>query len=336
MGRGLKVTGPEGPTTKSTKESKEQSNKGLPFLTDAVIADRESRFARNGTEELESFVGYPHRSGEREETMDYQHLRYEQTGNIAILTLNRPDIRNAFTDQPILEEMLDVLGKVQGDPSVGVMILTGAGSAFSAGGNVKDMADKEGMFSGDPDQVRQNYRSGIQRIPLAMEKLDVPTIAAVNGPAIGAGCDLACMCDLRVASEKARFGETFVSLGIIPGDGGAYFLPRVVGFSKALELAFTCRVIDAAEALRIGLVNEVVPEDRLLDRAMEVAREIAKHPARTLRIAKRLFYSAQGMNLETVLEMSATYQALCHHTPEHRDALEAFLALQREKSRKKG
>jgi enoyl-CoA hydratase/carnithine racemase len=266
--------------------------------------------------------------------MDYQHLRLEMADNVAVLTLNRPDIRNAFSDQPIIEEMLDALEKVQGDRSVGVMILTGAGSAFSAGGNVKDMANRDGMFSGDPNQVRENYRRGIQRIPLAMEKLDVPTIAAVNGPAIGAGCDLACMCDLRIASDRARFGETFVSLGIIPGDGGAYFLPRVVGFSKALELALTCRVIDAAEALRIGLVSEVIPEDRLLGRAMEVAREIAKHPARTLRIAKRLFTSAQGMGLEAVLEMSAAYQALCHHTPEHMQALDAFLAKQRDRGAK--
>lgn len=267
--------------------------------------------------------------------MDYQHILFEKKDRVGVLTLNRPDIRNAYTDQPIIEEMLDVLDKVQGDPSIAVLVLTGAGSAFSAGGNVKDMAGKQAMFSGDPAQVRQNYRDGIQRVPLAMERLDVPTIAAVNGPAIGAGCDLACMCDIRLASERARFGETFVSLGIIPGDGGAFFLPRVVGFSKALELAFTCRVIDAAEALRIGLVSEVAPADRLLERAMEVAEEIARHPARSLRMAKRLFYSARGMSLENVLEMSAAYQALCHHMPEHGSALEAFLAQQQTAGRKK-
>lgn len=267
--------------------------------------------------------------------MNYEHLLLEQRGTIAIVTLNRPDIRNAFTDQPIIEEMLDVIQNVQGDPSISVMILTGGGSAFSAGGNVKDMANKQGMFAGDPAEVRQGYRNGIQRIPLAMEKLDVPTIAAVNGPAIGAGCDLSCMCDIRIASEKARFGETFVSVGIIPGDGGAYFLPRIVGFAKALEMAFTCRVIGAEEALRIGLVSEVVPPDRLLERSLEVAEEIAKQPARILRLAKRLFYATRGMSLEAVLEMSAAYQALCHHTPEHMAALESFFAQQREKTQKK-
>jgi enoyl-CoA hydratase/carnithine racemase len=267
--------------------------------------------------------------------MSYEHLLFEKRGKVAILTLNRPDIRNAYTDLPIIEEILDAIQRVQNDPSVSVMILTGAGSAFSAGGNVKDMYNKQGMFGGDPAEVRQGYRHGIQRIPLAMEKLDVPTIAAVNGPAIGAGCDLTCMCDIRIASEKARFGETFVSVGIIPGDGGAYFLPRVVGFAKALEMAFTCRVIDAGEALRIGLVSEVVPAEQLLERALEVADEIARQPARILRLAKRLFYASQGMNLESVLEMSAAYQALCHHTPEHLEALETFFSQQRAKVQSK-
>ncbi len=190
------------------------------------------------------------------------------------------------------------------------------------------MYKKEGMFSGDPGDVRQNYRKGIQRVTLAFQRLDVPTIAAVNGPAVGAGCDLTCMCDIRIASEKARFGETFVSVGLIPGDGGAFLLPRVVGFSKALEMAFTCRVIDAAEALRIGLVSEITPHERLMERAMEVAAEIAQHPGRILRLAKRLFYLSQGRSIEETLELSCSFQALCHHSPEHMAALEAFFARQ--------
>jgi enoyl-CoA hydratase/carnithine racemase len=194
------------------------------------------------------------------------------------------------------------------------------------------MQQRKAMFGGDPARIRENYRNGIQRIPLALQHLDVPIIAAVNGAAIGAGCDLACMCDIRIASEKARFGETFVSLGLIPGDGGAYFLPRVVGFAKALELALTARVIDAREALGIGLVNEVTAPDRLLDRCREIAAEIARHPARTLRLAKRLFYLAQGKSLEETLELSASFQALCHHSAEHAAALEAFLEQQRERS----
>jgi enoyl-CoA hydratase/carnithine racemase len=263
------------------------------------------------------------------EAMEYQEVLFEVHDRIALLTLNRPDIRNAITDARIIDEIVDVCERVQKEESISVLIVTGAGSAFSAGGNVKDMLEKKGMFSGDPDQVRENYRNGIQRIPLAVHRLDVPTIAAVNGPAIGAGCDLTCMCDIRIASEQARFGETFVSVGLIPGDGGAYFLPRVVGFSKACELAFTCRVIDAQEALRIGLVSEVTAQEKLRDRCMEIAAEIAKHPARILRLAKRLFHLSQGKSLEETLELSAAYQALCHHTPEHMAALEAFFAKQR-------
>jgi enoyl-CoA hydratase/carnithine racemase len=266
--------------------------------------------------------------------MSFKEILFEKKGNIAVLTLNQPDTRNAITDKGIIDEIVDAVQMVQADQSVSVLIVTGAGSAFSAGGNIKDMYNKEGMFAGDPDTVRENYRKGIQRIPMAFQRLDVPTIAAVNGPAIGAGCDLTCMCDIRIAGEKARFGETFVSVGLIPGDGGAFFLPRAVGFSKALELALTCRVIDAAEALRIGLVSEVVPQEKLMDRSMEVAAEIARHPARILRLAKRLFYQAQNKTLEETLEVSAAYQALCHHSPEHMAALEAFFAQQRSRSQK--
>lgn len=262
--------------------------------------------------------------------MPYEEILFEQKEAVAVLTLNRPDIRNAITGDRMIREIEDVCREVQENQKVCALIITGAGSAFSAGGNVKDMKERKGMFSGGPGELRENYRKGIQRIPLALSRIDVPTLAAVNGPAIGAGCDLACMCDIRVAGDKAKFGETFAAVGLIPGDGGAFFLPRVVGFSRALELAFTCRVIDAPEALRIGLVSEVTPQDKLLDRSMEIAEEIARQPAGTLRMAKRLFYFAQGKSLEETLEVSAAMQALCHHTDEHAEALEKLL------NRKKG
>lgn len=276
----------------------------------------------------------PRRNGkhDRPAKTEYREIIFEQKEAIAVLTLNRPDIRNAFTHQEMIDEIVDACQRVQDAESVSVLVVTGAGSAFSAGGNVKDMYKKEGMFLGDPNDVRQNYRKGIQRVTLAFQRLDVPAIAAVNGAAMGAGCDLTCMCDIRIASEKALFGETFVSVGLIPGDGGAFLLPRIVGFSKALELAFTCRVIDAAEALRIGLVSEVTPPEKLLDRAMEVAAEISQHPARILRLAKRLFHLSQGRSLEETLELSCFFQALCHHSPEHMAALEALFARQRNRS----
>lgn len=260
--------------------------------------------------------------------MSYQEILFERRGAVACLTLNRPDIRNAITSELMISEIIDVCENTQADDGIKVLLVTGAGSAFSAGGNVKDMYEKEGMFAGNPEQLCENYRRGIQRIPLAFSRLDAPVIAAVNGAAIGAGCDLACMCDIRIASERAQFGETFVSVGLIPGDGGAFFLPRIVGFAKACELTFTARVIDANEALRIGLVNEVVPHDKLLERSQQIAEEIARQPGKILRMAKRLLYLSQGKTLQDVLELSAAYQALCHHSPEHREALEAFFARQ--------
>ena len=265
--------------------------------------------------------------------MDYREIVFEQHGSIAYLTLNRPDIRNAITSDLMITEIVDVCTRSQADDTIKVLVVSGAGSCFSAGGNVKDMHERKGMFSGNPEQLRDNYRKGIQRIPLAFSQLDVPTIAAVNGPAIGAGCDLACMCDIRVASDKAKFGETFVSVGLIPGDGGAFFLPRIVGFAKACELTFTSSIIDAEEALRIGLVNEVVTPERLLERSRQMAEEIARQPGKILRMAKRLLYLAQGKTLQDTLELSAAFQALCHYSPEHREALEAFFARQKEKSK---
>jgi len=268
--------------------------------------------------------------------MTWKEIVFEKKGAVATLTLNRPDVRNALTDERMIREIEEACREVQNDESVCALILTGAGSAFSAGGNVKDMKDRKGMFAGGADRVRENYRNGIQRIPRAVTALDVPTIAAVNGPAIGAGCDLACMCDLRIAGERARFGETFAAVGLIPGDGGAYFLPRVVGFSRALELAFTCRILDAREALEIGLVGEVVPQETLMDRCLEQAALIARQPARTLRMAKRLFYMAQGKTLEETLEMSASMQGLCHHMPEHDRALEVLLSRKKYQGRMPG
>jgi enoyl-CoA hydratase/carnithine racemase len=141
--------------------------------------------------------------------MECRHILFEQSGPVAVLTLNRPEIRNALTGLEMIDEIEAVCKKVQTDSDVSVLIVTGAGPAFSGGGNVKDMFNKSSMFSGDPAQIRENYRSGIQRIPLAFHRLDVVTIAAVNGPAIGAGCDLACMCDIRLASEKARFAFSY-------------------------------------------------------------------------------------------------------------------------------
>lgn len=256
--------------------------------------------------------------------MDFTEILFERKDRIAVLTLNRPDIRNAISSIEIIEEMESVCRMVNNDMSINVLIITATDPAFSAGGNVKEMAEKKGMFGGTPAQVMENYRKNIQRIPLAVHEIEVPTIAAVNGPAIGAGCDLALMCDMRIASERAKFGETFLSVGLIPGDGGAYFLPRAVGMARACEMTFTGEIVDAEKALDIGLVNDVAPHDTLIDRAMALAEKIANKPPEALRMAKRLLYAGQTVSLRQLLDQSAGFQALCHHTDDHMEALNAM------------
>jgi enoyl-CoA hydratase/carnithine racemase len=256
--------------------------------------------------------------------MKYTQIRFDLQDSIAVLTINRPDIRNAITGPDMIQEIEDACRRVNADMSIRVMIITAEDPSFSAGGNVKDMARKEGMFSGTPARVMENYRDNVQRIPLAVHEVAVPTIAAVNGPAIGAGCDLALMCDMRIASEKAKFGETFLTVGLIPGDGGAYFLPRVVGMARACELTFTGDVIDAQKAMAIGLVNDVAAHDRLMEKTLALAKKIAAKPPEALRMAKRLLYMGQSLTLRQLLEQSAAYQALCHHTEDHMEALSAM------------
>ncbi len=245
---------------------------------------------------------------------------------IATITLNRPEMRNPISDMDLIEALLETLQAMEDDPAVRVAILTGAGPAFSAGGNLKAMKpDSGGLNASLPARTRRNYKSGIQRLPLAFAALEVPVIAAVNGPAIGAGLDLACMCDLRVAAESAKFAESFVKLGIIPGDGGAWLIQRIVGFSKAAELTLTGETIDAVEALRIGLVNQVVPDAELMNAARAFALRIACNPSFAVRMAKRLIWDAQSMSISQILEMSAAMQAVAHATKDNAEAVNAFL-----------
>ncbi|WP_334187863.1 crotonase/enoyl-CoA hydratase family protein [Noviherbaspirillum sp.] len=254
-----------------------------------------------------------------------EFLNYEKSGAIVTLTMNRPDIRNALSGAEAINEIVDACDTITKDLSVRVVILTGAGPAFSSGGNVKTMRENVGRGAGEPAMVRYSYKNGIQRIPLALYNLEVPTIAAVNGPAVGAGNDVACMCDIRIASDRASFAESFVKLGIIPGDGGAWLLPRAVGMSKASEMAFTGAPISAEEALACGLVSQVVPHDQLMEKAQELAQKIAANPGHALRMTKRLLREGQHTRLETLLEMSASFQALAHHTRQHEEAVNAFI-----------
>lgn len=253
-------------------------------------------------------------------------VKCERRGRIAVLTLNRPDKLNAIGEHSDCDDFVAALEALNADQAVSVAILTGEGRAFSAGGNLQGMKDRNGIGPLDsPAATRDNYRRGVQRIPRALAALEVPIIAAVNGHAVGLGCDIACLCDIRIAADTARFAASFIKMGLIPGDGGAWVLPRAVGFARAAEMLFTGDAITADQAMACGLVSRVVPADALMAEAMALAERIAANPAGALRMAKRLLVDAQGMRLDDVLAMSAAMQALAHETADHAEAVDAFL-----------
>jgi len=251
-------------------------------------------------------------------------LKTSRDGTVLTLTMSQPETRNALTGNTAVEEFVQACDQIRRDRSVRAVILTGEGPVFSSGGNVKDM---QRFFQQQlaPETIREEYRNGIQRLPKALYNLDVPVIAAVNGPAIGAGLDLTCMCDIRIASDKATFAESFVRVGIVPGDGGAWLLPRAVGRAKAAEMAFTGEAITAQEALECGLVSRVVAPEALMETAMTLARKIAANPAGVLRMTKRLLREGESASLESLLEISASYQAIAHMEPDHHEAVRAFV-----------
>ncbi|NIQ92788.1 MAG: enoyl-CoA hydratase [Desulfuromonadales bacterium] len=249
----------------------------------------------------------------------------ELEDGIGVLTMRRDDVRNALTGTGLVEDIVRTAEWANTCQEVSVLILTGEGRAFSSGGNVKEMQRREGTFGGTALEIQDRYRRGIQQVPLALQRIEVPLIAAVNGPAVGAGFDLACMCDLRIGSTECSFAETFLNLGIIPGDGGAWFLQRLVGYQRAAELALTGRRVGAAEALQIGLLLEVVEPENLLGRARELATRIAAQPPQALRLTKRLLGAAGRMELPEFLDLCASFQAMAHHTDDHQEAIRALM-----------
>lgn len=252
-------------------------------------------------------------------------LLVAREAGVVTATLNRPAERNTLSERAYMLEIEAFCHDMADDHSVRAIVLTGAGSAFCAGGNIKNMRAQAGEYAGSPYELRNKYRRGIQLIPTALYDLEVPIVAAINGPAIGAGLDLACMCDIRIAAPRAVFAESFVNLGIIPGDGGAWFLPRLIGIAAASQMALTGETIDAARALAWGLISEIVELDDLLPRAQALARTIAARPAHAIRLTKRLLREGADMKLGPLLELSAAYQALAHHESDHLEAVAAFI-----------
>jgi 2-(1,2-epoxy-1,2-dihydrophenyl)acetyl-CoA isomerase len=256
------------------------------------------------------------------------NLKFSVSDGIARIVLDRPERMNAFTFE-MIDAWTAALERCRTDDAVKVIIVTGAGNAFCSGGDIVEMGDR---LDHTPEQRKNELFQRIERIPLALEDLDKPVIAAVNGVATGAGMDMALMCDLRYAAQSARFAETYVKVGLVPGAGGAHFLPRLVGVSKALELFFTGDFIDAQEAMRIGIINRVFPDDTLRQEVERIARRMTQAPSLTLRMTKRAIYQGMRNDLRTNLDLISSHYSIITSTQEHKDLVKAFIAAREKKA----
>ncbi|MGH3756424.1 enoyl-CoA hydratase/isomerase family protein [Actinophytocola sp.] len=247
----------------------------------------------------------------------------ESNEQISVITLNRPEELNAFT-LPMLGELIEAFRTAGQDPECRVIVLTGAGRGFCSGGQGGSLQRER-----TPYEMKQEFWTHIQRVPLTVHSIEKPVIAAVNGPAVGAGCDFALMCDLRVAAESARFSEAYVKVGLVPGEGGAHFLPRIVGTAKALELLWTGDFVSGPQAMEIGLANACVPDDELMAYTMELARRIADRPPAVVQIVKRAVRMGQALDLAGSLDLISSHMAIIRSMDDTKEALRAFKAKER-------
>lgn len=247
------------------------------------------------------------------------------SGPVATITFNRPEAMNALGQAGDGDAIAAACDAINADPAIRVAILTGVGKAFSAGGDVKAMRDRTGNFAGSPADIAEGYRSNIHRALRALDGLQKPLIAAINGPAIGLGCDLACLADMRIASDRAKFGVTFLKIGLVPGDGGTWILPRVIGDARAAELFYTGDVIDAETAREWGLVSRVVAGEDLMAETQALAEKVAAMPPIALRETKRLLRQVRTISYDTALELAAATQSQMHHTRDHAEGVAALL-----------
>jgi 2-(1,2-epoxy-1,2-dihydrophenyl)acetyl-CoA isomerase len=260
--------------------------------------------------------------------VDFETILYEKSDGIATITLNRPDRMNAF-NHVMINEWSAALEDARVDRDVKAIILTGAGRGFCSGADLREgstVADVANADSGPPSAAdqRSSLRDGVHAVPRQAMLLDKPYIGAINGAAIGAGMDMASQCDIRIASESARFGMTFVLAGIVPADGGCWYLPRIIGLQKTLELIWTGQIFDAQEALRIGYVSKVVPADDLMTEARALATKIASGPAVAIQLMKRLVYRGLDTTLYEALEQAQHALAITQSTT---DAIEGPRAI---------
>lgn len=313
------------------KEQCERCDESLPAeSTGATICSYECTFCQVCAQALKGtcpncqdpLVPRPLRSKSEKEP----DLLLHQAQGVATITLNRPKARNAYSDE-MVRGVCDALDRFETDDTVRVVVLRGAGPSFCAGGDLKAMRDRSGMFAGNPLELRTRYHRGIQGMSRRIARFEKPIIAGIHGAAIGAGLDLACMCDIRIASMSAKFGSTFVKVGLIPGDGGALFLSRIVGFARGLELMMSARIIDAKEAQSMGLVHDLCEDDELDDKIDAYAANLAKLPPGALAMTKRLCYqSAPDREIESALQLAAAMQGMVQHHPDHEAAVQALLS----------
>ena len=255
--------------------------------------------------------------------MDEQIL-FKKEGLIGFLTLNRPDTRNPLGHTGDGDRFKNIVNEVNADKNLRCIIMTGNGKAFSAGGDLKSMKEKTGHFGGNPLQLRDHYRESIHGIIKSLWNIEVPVVGAINGPAIGLGNDVASLCDIRIASKKAKFAASSLKMGLIPGDGGAWILPRHIGLSRAAQLFYTGEVINASTALEWGLVSEVVEENELIPRASQIANQIAEQPPQALRMTKKMMRDSMTTSFENTMEISAALQVTLQNTEDHMEAVNAF------------
>jgi 2-(1,2-epoxy-1,2-dihydrophenyl)acetyl-CoA isomerase len=252
-------------------------------------------------------------------------LKLEKENSIARLTFCRPDILNAVGKEGDADNFVTLCNEINEDKNIRVVIITGEGKAFSAGGDIKAMKEKTGYFKGNSAEIADAYRKEVHRIVKSFWGIQVPVVAAINGPAVGLGFDIASMCDIRIASTNAKFGIPFLKIGLIPGDGGAWLTPRVLGMSNAARLLYTSEIIDAEKALSWNFVSEIVEADELADAAFAIASIISEQPPQALRLSKSLLRRGMTASFEEIMDLSAAYQGILHETDEHKEGINAII-----------
>jgi 2-(1,2-epoxy-1,2-dihydrophenyl)acetyl-CoA isomerase len=252
--------------------------------------------------------------------MSAAEFLYTKLGGVATMTLNRPDRLNAFT-KGMIDAWYTALLDAAADPAVHVVVVTGTGRAFCSGGDLGGLSERAGNAAA---ALKDVLWEDIHRIPKFLESFDKPYIVALNGMAIGAGLDLALMADYRIAARSARFRQGYLAVGIVPGDGGAYYLPRIVGISRALEMFWTTRWVESAEALEMGLVDRVVDDGALEAAIAELARTIADGPQLAIRMTKRLVRQSLNTDLMTSLDLVSSHMAVVKQDPDHAEGLAAM------------